>query len=331
MCIRCRMAADAAKLGPAAYRAHRMEVGTGYVYQGPIPTHAGLAASPGYRGSAHRRRGVAGSPAPPLDDTNSTGGRRLREIFGKDDRKEVFLSSAYPAASVYSAIGQLVGTGADGKLYTCSGTLVAWNAVLTAGHCVYFKGWSKGLRFYPGRSRRNGKSRSTYYDPYGSWPATDLYAFSAWTKSMNMKYDVGIVTLGSVKGYSAGDFAGGYMYLSEGSVKGTLQTAGYPGEQPFGSMWRTQCQVKDTNANDQVIKTTACDMTSGDSGSAAWVGVKMSGGRPGGAIKAVVSFTVCSIASCSPTRCCDDAGFNGLVQLSHALVKALYKWIDTPY
>ncbi len=53
-------------------------------------------------------------------------------VIGEDDRVPVVNTSALPAA----AIGRLVAKLPQGGFYGCTGTMVAANLVLTAGHCV---------------------------------------------------------------------------------------------------------------------------------------------------------------------------------------------------
>ncbi|NMG19754.1 peptidase S1 [Brasilonema bromeliae SPC951] len=59
----------------------------------------------------------------PIDDT--------RAIIGPDDRIPM-ISRKYP----WSTIGRIVGESTDGNAYTCTGTLIAENIVLTNSHCV---------------------------------------------------------------------------------------------------------------------------------------------------------------------------------------------------
>jgi protease YdgD len=54
-----------------------------------------------------------------------------RAIVGWDDRIPM-ISRKYP----WSAIGRIVGESTDGNSYTCTGTLIAENIVLTNSHCV---------------------------------------------------------------------------------------------------------------------------------------------------------------------------------------------------
>jgi V8-like Glu-specific endopeptidase len=54
-----------------------------------------------------------------------------RAVIGWDDRIPM-ISRKYP----WSAIGRIVGENTDGSPYTCTGTLIAENIVLTNSHCV---------------------------------------------------------------------------------------------------------------------------------------------------------------------------------------------------
>jgi protease YdgD len=55
----------------------------------------------------------------------------FRAIVGRDDRVPM-VSRQFP----WSAIGRIEGVTADGKRYSCTGTLIAKNIVLTNAHCV---------------------------------------------------------------------------------------------------------------------------------------------------------------------------------------------------
>ncbi len=70
-----------------------------------------------------------GSRQKDSDDPNVNG---KNMINGEDNRVPVVNSSALPA----SAIGRLVAKLPQGGFYGCTGTLVAADLALTAGHCV---------------------------------------------------------------------------------------------------------------------------------------------------------------------------------------------------
>lgn len=56
---------------------------------------------------------------------------RSRAIIRQDDRIPM-ISRKYP----WSAIGRIVGKSTDNSIYTCTGTLISENIVLTNSHCV---------------------------------------------------------------------------------------------------------------------------------------------------------------------------------------------------
>ncbi|MBW4653738.1 MAG: trypsin-like serine protease [Kaiparowitsia implicata GSE-PSE-MK54-09C] len=77
-------------------------------------------------------------------DNPSEGGR---VIIGPDNRQPVY-SKAYP----WSAMGQIVGFMSNGSGYTCTGTLVTDNIVLTNAHCVVnprTRQHSQRIEFHP--------------------------------------------------------------------------------------------------------------------------------------------------------------------------------------
>jgi protease YdgD len=73
-------------------------------------------------GKPFQPSGLASS-AKPIDGT--------RGVYGPDDRIPM-ISRKYP----WSAIGRIVGESTDGNSYTCTGTLIAEDIVLTNSHCV---------------------------------------------------------------------------------------------------------------------------------------------------------------------------------------------------
>ncbi|WP_421655216.1 trypsin-like serine peptidase [Leptothermofonsia sp. ETS-13] len=71
----------------------------------------------------------------------------FRTIIGQDDRVPM-VSRKFP----WSAIGRIEGVAAEGKRYSCTGTLIAKNIVLTNAHCVVNPNThrvSRSLKFKP--------------------------------------------------------------------------------------------------------------------------------------------------------------------------------------
>lgn len=93
------------------------------------------------------------------------------------------------------------------------------------------------------------------------------------------------------------------MSWSPKGFKGTIYTAGYPGDKKFGSMWGTTCRVADAKGSDSRF-TTLCDVAPG-----AWV---CSGWqhRAGGSLAALPLmhphwFIWCTRTGLMRSHCCD--------------------------
>lgn len=95
-------------------------------------------------GKPFQPSGLASSEKPIDGDRRVEG---WRGVVGSDDRIPM-ISRKYP----WSAIGRIVGESTDHSLYTCTGTLIAENIVLTNSHCVIdpeTHQLSKKIRFLP--------------------------------------------------------------------------------------------------------------------------------------------------------------------------------------
>jgi hypothetical protein len=102
-----------------------------------------------------------------------TGGRKLRYIFGADDRTQTSsITTTYP----WRTVGQVNMQGSNGNRYTCSGATVGPRAVLTAGHCVHSgpggSGWYN-VQFSAGRS-------CSSCNPYGTLQWSWITTYRAW-------------------------------------------------------------------------------------------------------------------------------------------------------
>ncbi|MEM8535869.1 MAG: serine protease [Chloroflexota bacterium] len=139
----------------------------------------------------------------------------------------------------------------------CTGWLISADTVATAGHCVYYGGWSQNVRVYPGR---DGSST-----PYGSCSAERLFAPSGWTQSYSPSYDYGAIKLNCTIGNQTGWF--GFQW-ENGSRNGeSTNISGYPGDKPYGTMWRSDGSVQVT---ENLRLFYANDTIGGMSGSPVW-------------------------------------------------------------
>ncbi|HEY9828592.1 MAG TPA: trypsin-like serine protease [Stenomitos sp.] len=141
-----------------------------------------------------------------------------RSVIGTDDRILITSTTSTP----WRMMTKLYMTFPNGKVYSCSGGLIAAKYVLTAGHCIHSSadgGWATKVEVIPGLSGS--------YKPYGSAFATYLRTYTGWTSSQNPNYDFALVTLDRTIGNTTGWFGYGYFPTING-VTGNL--GGYPGD-----------------------------------------------------------------------------------------------------
>lgn len=93
----------------------------------------------------------------------------------------------------YSTVGKLYITAATGT-YVCSGSVIQWNVVVTAAHCLYNtafggSGWAQALTFVPGFY--NG------FVPWAQWTGQQWWVMTTWIADPNVSHpeDVGVINL----------------------------------------------------------------------------------------------------------------------------------------
>jgi glutamyl endopeptidase len=175
-------------------------------------------------------------------------------ILGCDDRLRWYTGSCPARALV------LITYDRGGFPFLCSGVLIGWDTVLTAGHCVHSGGgggvWSTNVVVYPGR---DGASA-----PYGSCGASWLASVGGWVSNADERYDYGVIKLDCDVGNAVGWFG---FWWQDTSLK-NLPTivSGYPGDKPL-ELWAAFDQVRVCQTLQTFYK---ADTIGGVSGSPAW-------------------------------------------------------------
>ncbi len=180
-----------------------------------------------------------------LNQKEELPGRRV--IIGSKDDRIPMTSRNYP----WSAVGKIEGVGADGSGYSCTGTLIAEDVVLTNAHCVVnseTKKVSKAITFLPNLVNGVVKSKNdvayatnVYYgtdfkngdlaDYANDWailklnkPIGQKYGYLGW-KSLPSSSLVGNTKKFALVGYS-GDFPNPKIYEKLALTAGESMTAG---------------------------------------------------------------------------------------------------------
>lgn len=203
-------------------------------------------------------------------------------VCGTDQRTRVTNTTAAP----FRWTCELVITLEDGSQAIGTGWFVGPRCVVTAGHCVHGGGtgesWVRRIEVIPGM---NGSAR-----PFGTVASTRFLATEGWVDEGDWQHDFAAIILPTPLGDRTGWF--GYGNYTDSVLRSSaLNSVGYPGDKPFGTMWATNGPVASLNAN-QIFY--MFDTFGGQSGSAVWrtvngvryvVGIHAYGGCPNSATR----------------------------------------------
>jgi glutamyl endopeptidase len=206
-------------------------------------------------------------------------------VCGTDNRVQISSTAAVPWRWNCKLVIHL----ANGQKGGGTGFMIGPCTVMTAGHCVHTGKngkWMSKIEVIPGM---NGAAR-----PYGTYVSSNLRSVKGWTEEGKVTHDYGAIILGSTQrvGCTIGYF--GFAAYSDSTLNNMLvNTAGYPGDKPFGTQWFMSDRI--TKVESRRIHY-LIDTFGGQSGSAVWrltegkryaVGVHAYGGCPNKATRIV--------------------------------------------
>lgn len=183
----------------------------------------------------------------------------LEVVIGPDDRAQVQNTRVVP----WKRICHLKIQAANGKIYLGTGFFIGPRTILTAGHCVYIHGqggWPQQIVVTPGRNAQE--------TPFNFYTATAFRSVKGWVQGKSRNYDYGVIQLPKTAQISPNIGAFGFgKFPNDFLLNKRLNTAGYPGDKPSGTMWFNGRKAK--AVTDRVI-TYDIDTAGGQSGSPVW-------------------------------------------------------------
>ncbi|MGH9024668.1 MAG: trypsin-like serine protease [Acidimicrobiia bacterium] len=199
-----------------------------------LPSSSTPAAGTGERSPAPTPEGVPdsapGSPTP-------------EAVIGTDERTRVRPTTSYPAR----AIVHIVVDSLNSSDFSCTGWMIAKDALATAAHCADYSGPAV-YTLIPGRNGGSQPFRScnptatgvvvsdSWFASGGNGPSEDDYA--AFDLNCKVGKDTGWL---------------GFRQLSDGKLDGLKETiAGYPADKPSGQQWKSKNKISSVN-QDQVF------------------------------------------------------------------------------
>ncbi|MEU7581729.1 peptidase [Streptomyces sp. NPDC041068] len=242
---------------------------------------AGAAPAPAPSTSFQQREAPKGfwtaermRDATPLDlDLSRSGAKALKALDAPTPGAE---RSVVSPTAIPQPGGPWTGNGAvakttgrvfftmDGRTASCSGSSVTsqnGSTVLTAGHCVKYKGaWHTNWVFVP--AYNDGQA------PYGQWSATKTLATDQWAAREDISYDVGAAVVAPLNGKKLAETVGAQGLEFNGAYGRAMYAFGYPAASPYDGKKLIYCSG--TAGRDPLGMTKdhglGCNMTGGSSG-----------------------------------------------------------------
>lgn len=191
--------------------------------------------------------------------------RGKRTVFGKNERFEIRDGARYPFRTF--SLFEITYDGWNNYGH-CSATLIGVSTALTAAHCVYDHdngGWFDQGLIYPGFTNRGA--------PYGEYQVEDAIVLDGYVKNWSgqydwnvIPYDLAVIKLSGKPGRRLGTIPIGYF---DPAKDFTGNIVGYPGDKPYGTMWRSSCAFNAYYV-DATTSEHYCDIAPGSSGSSVY-------------------------------------------------------------
>lgn len=206
-----------------------------------------LLAKPTRPVMAHQRARVhKGAPKPPLNG-RQVGVRKKTGRIGDHGRRSLFTTPLAQASRlswdgwpspVYPQVGKIL-IPKDGGEIDCSGTVVSRSLVLTAGHCLYDKGFYKNALFVPGMTWNAPGDPTSVKAPWGVWKITNSWVPTPYKDNDYEAFDYGLAEIAPADdGRYVGDVAGSWNITT--GIKWSTGARVYAVGYPAGGFWSTR-------------------------------------------------------------------------------------------
>lgn len=185
----------------------------------------------------------------------------IESVIGADQRVRIFETEQAP----WRMICALQMRGPDGVSSAVgTGWFVGPRTIITAGHCVFHKGffggWASDIEISPGRDGADF--------PFGSIHASRFSSTNKWIESMDPDFDIGCIHLDEPIGEKTGWFS--VASLEDEALKNKIMgVSGYPGDRGAGTEQYFHAERIVGTTNRRVFYST--DTAGGQSGAPVWL------------------------------------------------------------